>query len=308
VFLRRLENGTNCHIEMSHERSDALFDWYACDIRMNQKTVHWHFIVIEGGETFYCTRKGATRYPPTEDHDFVLIADFENPDWVPGAVFYQIFVDRFRNGNPENDIQTGSYEFDGHATLRNQWGAIPPEYAEGHCLDFYGGDLEGVRQAIPWFREIGVNAIYLNPIFSAKTNHKYDCTDYFSVDEAFGGGKALKDLVDALHEAGMHVIVDVSINHTGSEHPWYRTALDNPSSVERSFYYIDDQGFAKKWRGVDSLPQLNYGSRQLRALMFENDDSLVRKYIAEYGIDGWRFDVAMDTGRNDRDQFANEIF
>lgn len=308
VLLRRLENGTNVHMSMRFERSDTLFDWYACDLRINQKNVHWHFIIIQGTETFYYTRKSVTRYPPTEDHDFVLITDFENPDWVPRSVFYQIFVDRFRNGNPANDVENGSYVFDGHPTRKNEWGSVPPEYSEAHCLDFYGGDLEGVRDMIPWFKEIGVNALYLNPIFSARTNHKYDCIDYFSVDEAFGGGKALKDLTDALHEAGMRVLVDVSINHTGSDHPWYRTALENPSSSERSYYYFDDQGSAKKWRGVESLPQLNYGSQELRGLIFENNDSLVRKYISEYGIDGWRFDVAMDTGRNDRDQLGNDIF
>lgn len=308
AFLRRLTNGTNTQISMRVERETADFTYWACDFRVNQKNIHWHFILMTGDGALYFNREGTQKYPPTEDHDFTIIADFENPDWVPKSVFYQIFVDRFRNADSSNDVQDGSYVFEGHPTKKNPWGSVPPEYNEGFCVDFYGGDLEGVREKIPYLRNIGVNAVYLNPIFSAKTNHKYDCTDYFSVDPAFGGDRALKELVDELHANGMRVILDVSINHTGSEHVWYRKALADPSSPERSYYYFNAQGVANKWRGVDSLPQLNYSSNFLREVIYEGDDSLVRHYITQFGIDGWRFDVAMDTGRFDRDQFGNEIF
>jgi Glycosidases len=308
VFLRRLENGTNMQIRMSKDEDRGSYSWYSCSFRVNERFINYHFIIVTTTELVYCNRRGVFGYPPTEDHDFVILPGFANPGWVPGAVFYQIFVDRFRNGNPANDVQDGSYTFEGHPTKKNRWGDRPPEYREGFCLDFYGGDLEGVREMIPYFREIGVNALYLNPIFRARTNHKYDCTDYFNVDETFGGNEAFRALVQELHRNGMHVIVDVSINHTGSSHEWYRKALTDPHSAEHSYYYFDGNGTAKKWRGVDSLPQLNYGSPALRETIFEGDDSLVRHYIKEYGTDGWRFDVAMDTGRNDRDQFGNEIF
>jgi len=309
VFLRTLINGTNAHLQMDKEKKSDVFDYYSTYLIMNQKILNYHFIFITNNDVLYYTRDGVYEYPPTEDNDFVIMADFENPDWVTKSVFYQIFPDRFYCGNPKNSVKDGQYEFQGHKTIKVEWDKKPPEYNEGHCLDFYGGDLEGIKQKIDYFKKLGVNALYINPIFKAFTNHRYDCVDYFNVDDSLGGNAALIELVSELHKNDIKIIVDVSINHTGIEHHWYKKAEKDINAPERAYYYFNKSGDSKKWRGVDSLPQLNYGSKRLREIIYEGEDSLVRHYLKEpYNIDGWRFDVAMDTGRNDLDQFSNDIF
>ncbi len=309
IFLRRLINGTNANVEMFKNNEDDIFSYYSCTIKINEKFINYHFIILTENRIYYYNRKEILNYPPTEDNDFVILADFENPEWVLKSVFYQIFPDRFFNGNSENDVADNEYYFDGYPTKKNKWGTIPPEYNEGHCLDFYGGDLEGIMAKIPYFKEMNINALYLNPIFEAKTNHKYDCIDYFNVDPKFGGNKALKELTEELHKNNIKVIIDVSINHTGSQNKWYLKALEDNDSKERSYYYFNEKGNSRKWRGVESLPQLNYNSEDLKKIIYKSDNSLVAYYIKEpFNIDGWRFDVAMDTGKMDRDQFSNDIF
>lgn len=192
VILRYISNGTDKYSPMNLERSCEIFDYYSTTIKITESQIHYHFIIGTGTEVFYYNQLEVTDVYPTEDYDFRILADFQSPEWVKSAVFYQIFPDRFYNGNPENDVKDGEYTFDGHKTSKRLWNQKPAEYEEGHCLDFFGGDLEGVREKIPYIKALGANAIYLNPIFTAATNHKYDCIDYFSVDPHFGGDKALE--------------------------------------------------------------------------------------------------------------------
>ncbi len=308
-FLRTAINGMNALLPMRRAEAAGRFTYYETTLKVSQPWMSYHFIV-ETPETYYFfNRREVVTYHPTEDHDWVLIAGFENPDWVPRSVFYQIFPDRFRNGNPENDVRTGQYALSGHETIKMEWSEPAMPYRKAFSLDFYGGDLAGIKEKIPYLKALGVNAVYLNPIFSAGTSHGYDCTDYFHVADHFGGDGALIDLVDELHRNGIRLILDVSINHTGSEHPWFRKAIDDPSSEERGFYYISDDGTYIGWAGLHTLPQLNYSNDRLREIMFRGDDSVVRRYLRPpFGIDGWRFDVGNSTGRKDEHQLSHEVF
>ncbi len=308
AWIRAVIDGGGKYIRMNIEKETKNFVYYFGWLKVSQKWINYHFILDLGSEVLFFSKKGVFTHIPTEDYDFVIIADFENPEWVPKSVFYQVFPDRFNNGDTESDVKTGEYSFDGFTAQKREWGAPPLEYHEGGCLDFYGGDLKGIEDKIDYFKKLGVNAIYINPIFEAKTHHRYDCIDYFKVDPHLGGDKALKSLVDKLHENNMKIIVDVSINHTSVEHKWFKTGISDPNSEERGFYYFDKNNNYRSWAGVKTLPQLNYNSKKLREIIFEGEDSLVRYYIKHFDIDGWRFDVANDTGRNGLDQFGNEIF
>ncbi|MEN2997947.1 MAG: glycoside hydrolase family 13 protein [Brevinematia bacterium] len=308
AFIRAVIDGGSRYIRMQPSKKTNNFVYYEGWLKISQRFTNYHFVLDIGSEVLFFTRKGVFDYFPTEDNDFVILADFENPDWVPKSVFYQIFPDRFAQGNPEISVKTGEYEYLGHKSIKLEWGSEPLPYSRGFCLDFQGGDLYGIIQKIPYLKSIGVNALYLNPIFKAMTNHRYDCIDYFSVDPHLGGDLALKKLVEELHKNGMKIILDVSLNHTGCEHTWFKKALSDPQSEERGFYYFKPSGEYKGWANLSELPQLNYNSLKLREIMFEGEDSLVRYYIKRFDIDGWRFDVANDTGRNEKDQFGNEIF
>ncbi len=255
----------------------------------------------------------------TEDSDFKLVAGYESPAWVRQSVFYQIFPDRFCNGNPDNDVVNGEYRFDGHPTVKVPWGEPPKEYHEVFCLDFYGGDLEGIQQKVPYFKEMGFSALYINPIFHSATSHRYDCLDYFKVDPHLGGDEALADLRASMKKEDMKLILDVSINHTGTAHKWFNKenaffgsdvgAYQNPDAKERHYYFFDENNDYHKWYDVETLPTLNYTSEELRDILYRDKDSLVKKWLKKpYEIDGWRFDVANDMARNDAIDLSHEVW
>ena len=277
------------------------------------------YLVCEDVVYFY-TQKEITPYVPPLSYDFVLLADYAQPEWVKDAVFYQIFPDRFCNGEEGNDVRSGEYSRDGHPSIKMQnWEDTPLTYREALCLDFYGGDLQGVREKIPYLKELGVTAVYLNPIFTAPSVHKYDCLDYFHVDPHLGGDEALADLSAALHENGMKLILDISINHTGIDHKWFNRdgiwfdqsegAYNNPDSPERAYYFFGENNSYLGWLGVDTLPTLNYTSDALREVIYRAEESVIKKWLKPpYSIDGWRFDVANILGRKDELQLSHELW
>lgn len=320
VFLRTVPNGAERLIEAERCRVERGLAWYAAELEITENRMQYHFYLVCDTVVYFYTQKEITTYIPDHSYDFVLLADYVQPEWVKHAVFYQIFPDRFCNGNPENDVRTGEYRIDGHGPIRMEWDAEPLPYSEGRCMDFYGGDLEGVRQKIPYLRELGVTAVYLNPIFRAPTVHKYDCIDYFHVDPHFGGDEALAALSEALHANGMKLILDISINHTGTAHRWFNRdglffpkeegAYRNPDSEERGFYFFrGDANEYTGWFGLAELPVLNYSSQKLRDLVYRGRDAVLRKWLrAPWSIDGWRFDVADVFGRNNEQQLARELW
>lgn len=320
VFLRSLPNGSE-HLTEAHivKRERGLV-YYEAPLYINENRVHYHFYLVCDDIIYFYNQKEITTYVPDHTYDFVLLADYKQPKWVKSAVFYQIFPDRFYNGNPQNDVKDGEYTLNGYETIQmKNWEQSALTYDEGHCLDFYGGDLEGVKQKIPYLKELGVTAIYLNPIFTAPSVHKYDCIDYFHVDPHFGGDEALAELSAALHENDMKLILDISINHTGTAHKWFNRdglffnknvgAYNNPDSKERSYYFISEDNSYHGWFGFQDLPTLNYTSEDLREVIYRANDSVLKKWLKPpYNIDGWRFDVADVFARNDAVQLGEELW
>jgi alpha-glucosidase len=275
----------------------------------NERIWYFSFQLETPQGWFFATRKGLLSFHPSIATMYGVDTELESDDWVPGSTFYQIFPDRFLGMNPDLGVRTGEYIFDGHHTRELSVDEVPPAYEDGWCLDFYNGDLKGIAQSIDHLLDMGITAVYLNPIFSAKTNHRYDCTDFFHVDEHLGGDLALAHLSEQLHNAGIRIIVDISINHSGIEHPWFKKAQKDPNSHEADFYYRDEAGNFIYWENVHTLPQLNYSSDRLRHIMYRGNDSVLRKFLRPpFSIDGWRFDVGTDTGRRGEDQFCHQIW
>ncbi|MBR1781251.1 MAG: alpha-glycosidase [Oscillospiraceae bacterium] len=320
VVLRALKNGAEHLEEMYPVRREKGLVWFEAGIGMTERRMQYHFILICPDGVWYYTQNGVTAWMPDQDYDFVLMTDYVQPSWVKEAVFYQIFPERFCNGDPSNDVQSGEYSQDGFAALHMEhWEDTPLDYHQGHCLDFYGGDLQGIRQKIPYLKELGITAVYLNPIFTAPSVHKYDCIDYFHVDPHFGGDEALAELSKALHENGMRLILDISINHTGIAHRWFNRdgawfpktqgAYNNPDSPERAYYFFDGENRYRCWWNVSTLPTLNYTSQALRDVIYRAEDSVLKKWLKPpYSIDGWRFDVADVFGRQDELQLHGELW
>ena len=320
VLLRSIPNGVERFTEMTVAKRERGLVYYEAPLTMTENRMQYQFYLVCGDAVYFYTQKEITTYIPDHTYDFVLLADYVQPAWVKDAVFYQIFPERFCNGDPSNDVQDGEYTQDGWPTIRmKRWDDRALTYEEGHCMDFYGGDLRGVQEKIPYLKELGVTAVYLNPIFFAPSVHKYDCLDYFHVDPHFGGDEALAELSGALHANGMKLILDISINHTGIAHKWFNRdgvwfdksvgAYNNPDSPERSFYFFGEDNAYHGWLGVQTLPTLNYTSQSLRDIIYRREDSVLKKWLKPpYSIDGWRFDVAEVFARNDQVQLARELW
>ena len=289
VFLRTLRNGTQVLFEMRRTETVGELAVYQAALTVTQPVTKYRFIFAAEDGIYYYNQQGLTRYFPEGSRDFTLLADYRRPAFVENTVFYQIFPERFSTGDtdfeddPDNDLFLGEYPF-------YRW---------------YGGTLEGVRRRIPYLKALGVNAIYLNPIFTAPSTHKYDCADYFHVDADFGGDEALAALSAELHENGMKLMLDISVNHTGRKHEWFK------SDELRDRFYLHDKenGGYLGWAGVPGLPVLDYTNAAVREIVYRAPDSVLRKWLQPpFSIDGWRFDVADVFGRHDEVQLADELW
>ncbi len=293
----------------SQEREATIPYWTASLTMPAVDGLYWWFELKTSDLVHYYAADGFHSYGPALRDCFRLEADLDVPDWIPGGVCYQIFPDRFRKGDPSVGVRPGEYTFDGAKPQVLDWNQAPLEFEQGRCLDFYNGDLKGITDSVEHFVRMGVSVLYLNPIGVSRTIHRYDCCDFFHVDEKLGGDQALIELMETMHSHGIKVVVDISINHTGTAHPWFVAAQANPNGEEASYYYKDDDGTFAYWEGVPTLPQLNYGSEKLRELMYRGEDSVMRKFLKPpFNQDGWRLDVADVVGRRGADQFCHEIW
>ncbi|MEG0712460.1 MAG: alpha amylase N-terminal ig-like domain-containing protein [Niameybacter sp.] len=290
VYIKYLENGEEVIKEMQKDHVVGTFQYYTYTFNLYQKKLIYCFILITDEEVWFYTQKGLQSALPLGHYDFQYLFNFKPMEWLKKAVCYQIFPERFKNGNSSNDVKEGEYTYQGFKARRQVWKAVPKGYKDCGNLEFFGGDLDGILEKLPYLKKLGVNCIYLNPIFTAYSSHKYDCVDYFHVDPHFGGDEALEQLCEAIHEAGMHILLDISINHTGINHPW---TVEHPE-----YYYHEPDGHLCLWQGVEDLVTLNYEHPQVREIIYKGTESVIQKWLnPPYNIDGWRFDVGQSVGK-----------
>jgi alpha-glucosidase len=308
IYLRIAPDGEQAFIPMNQGRLEPPVRWWEADLPIDQPTVHYRFVLqAEDGIWFY-TAGGATVYEPLDSTDFRILADYSSPAWLSQAVFYQIFPDRFANGEPANDPSPDEFEYRGFRPSTFRWGTQPPA-DQLFPLVFYGGDLQGILQRLDYLQDLGVNALYLNPIFTAHTNHKYDVVDYYHVDPHFGGDAALGELRQALDDRGMRYILDIVPNHAGFWHPWFQKARSDLAAPEAQFFtfnrHPDDYA---TWLGVQMLPKLNYRSPELRQRIYAGPEAVIRRWLRPpYSADGWRVDVANMLARQGATQMGSEV-
>lgn len=282
---------------------------YRASVTMPDEPMYWYFVLFACDRAYYYSRKGVSASPPSLYDSFFLKPDIIDVSWVGSSTCYQIFPDRFKESDPSVGAKDGEYTFDGGKVQTMDFSEKPLPFDEGKCLDFFNGDLKGIEDAIPHFKALGVNVLYLNPIGVSRTTHRYDCCDFFHIDEKLGGDEAFISLTRKLHDEGIRIVVDISINHTGIEHPWLLKAQQDRDSEEASFYYFNEDGSVACWEDVPTLPQLNYNSSRLRALIYKGEDSALIRFLKEpYLQDGWRLDVASVLGRRGDDQLCEEVW
>lgn len=273
--------------EMKHSGNDGLFDYWFVEVSPEFRRMRYGFELTNENETIVYTEKGFYPEAPYDDvayyfcFPFLHRGDiFRAPEWVKNTVWYQIFPERFANGNPAINPKD---------TL--PWGS-----AEPLSNNFFGGDFEGIIKNINYLVDLGITGIYFTPIFKAYSNHKYDTIDYMEIDPQFGDKATFKRLVDVCHQHGIKVMLDAVFNHSGF---YFAPFQDVLKYQEKSRY---KEWFHLREFPVKTSPVPNYDTfaftEQMPKLNTENEE--VKKYlldvakywIEEFDIDGWRLDVA----------------
>ncbi len=204
---------------------------------------------------------------PANGNTFALSVDrLAPPEWARQAVIYQVFVDRFFPG------------------IGNDW------KSPADLLGFFGGTLWGVAEKLEYLADLGINCIWLSPIFPSPSHHGYDATDLTQVETRYGGDEALRAVVEEAHAKDMRVLLDFVCNHISHKHPIFQDALSNPESPYRDWFSFDDSKLGyRAFFAVKQMPQVNYANPEARAWMID----AARYWLREFDVDGYRLDYAI---------------
>lgn len=276
-------------LPMKRRKRKGEFEFYEAKITLGEDPIRYYFRVTVDGDDYIYDNRGAVpeQGNPTamdDRYSFRVIPDFKTPEWAKGAVFYQIYVDRFCNGDTNNDVRTGEYRYLDKLTESREW----DEPIDTGINEHYGGDLQGIINKLDYLKELGVDVLYLNPIFVSPSNHKYDTADYDHVDPHFGvihsddgaildsplksnaeatrfisrvtsaenleaSNALFAKLVSEAHSRGMKVILDGVFNHCGSFNKWMdaERIYENASGYEKGAYVSKDSPYHDYFRFGD---------------------------------------------------------
>ena len=290
---------------MQNSYSDALYDYYTVSLDVPDSRIGYIFLLQSGNEKYYYSEEGLTT---DYNHEKSYYNFFQYPyinkidlhrkvTWCDKSVFYQIFVDRFRIGETKKNTDY----------IDKKWGELPEPKG------FFGGDLKGITEKLDYLNDLGINAIYLTPIFQSPSNHKYDTIDYETIDEMFGTNSDLKELVENAHRRGIKILLDAVFNHCSYLCKQFQDVL---LKGKQSGYYdwfiihgdrpdLDDMNY-ECFAACNYMPKWNTNNNEVQNFLLH----IAVKWIREYGIDGWRLDVAdevsHDFWRNFRKAVKNE--
>ena len=274
-------------VDVPVKYKDELFAYYEIQLKINDVRFVYIFQLEENGKIFYYSEDGLTEsydYQECFYNFFQLPYINENDvmplvDWMPGSVFYQIFVDRFCVGNENKDM---SY-------IDMKWGDKPTP--KNHA----GGDLRGVIKRLDYLKDLGISGIYMTPIFLSESNHKYDIIDYKMIDPQFGNTQDLVELVEEAHKRGIKVVLDAVFNHCSNKMEQFQDVVRNGrNSKYYSWFIIDGDKANIKNRNYEcfayceSMPKLNTANPDVQSFLLD----IATYWIDVADIDGWRLDVA----------------
>ena len=287
---------------MKKLRSDGLFDYYEISLHVPDSRIGYLFYLTDGTESYYYSEEGLTKsydfskgYYNFFQYPYINDADLHRRvRWCENAVFYQIFVDRFCRGDRNKDA---SY-------IDRQWNEPPAQKG------FYGGDLKGIIQKLGYLRKLGVNALYLSPVFLSPSNHKYDTVDYGRVDPMFGDKQTLRSLVAEAHRRKMRVVLDAVFNHCsmlcaqfqdvmakGKESPFYDWFIIRGEKPDPG--RVNYECFA----ACNYMPKWNTNNEEVQDFLV----NAALGWMRDTGIDGWRLDVADEVSHAFWRKFRREV-
>ncbi|MGO2618317.1 MAG: glycoside hydrolase family 13 protein, partial [Lactococcus cremoris] len=223
------------------------------------------------------------------------------PAWYRDAVFYQIFPDRFHNGNENGQVSHPKPNSFIYGTKSDTPFYVKEENGDIARWDFFGGNLRGIINKISYLKELGINAIYLNPVFSGTSNHRYDTNDYLKIDSMLGTQEDFQELINLLHQEQMHLVLDGVFSHVGKNSLYFNIngdygddegAAKNPDSPYFDWFKFENYPFDyKSWWGIKDLPEIDKDNESFRDFIYGRKNSVLSKWN-DLGIDGWRLDVA----------------
>lgn len=276
--------------ELEKKITSGKFDYYSISWPLGEELFRYSFKIYgKDGQVLYYNQCGVFD-EVIDEYAFEIMPGFATPDWAKGAVMYQIFVDRFYNGDPDNDVVDGEYIYIGEPCVQvKDWDKYP---ASMGIREFYGGDLKGVLEKMDYLQELGIEAVYFNPLFVSPSNHKYDIQDYDYIDPHYGvivedGGEALAPgetqnihatkyqkrvtdkknleasnelfatLVEEFHKRGIKVILDGVFNHCGSFNKWMdrERLYENQNGYASGAYISEDSPYRRYFDFMESKSQ-----------------------------------------------------
>ena len=281
-------------------------EWWGCDFTPEQSGLYFYRFEIDtwrgtlGITSRFGGESGIDEFGAPEGECWQLTvfeSQYQIPDWLSGGIMYQIFPDRFyRSGTTKYNVPQDRY-------LHQRWGS-QPEWRPNHQgeitnSDYFGGDLEGIIQKLDYLQSLGITCIYLNPIFEAHSNHRYDTADYTKVDPLLGSKEDFKRLCKEANKRGIHIMLDGVFNHTGSDSIYFNRkgryqTLGAYQSQESPYYdwyqfYQWPEQYACWWN-FETLPNVNEANETYNAYI-NGTDGVIQTWL-KAGADGWRLDVA----------------
>jgi alpha-glucosidase len=291
VHLRTVEDGEPAYAPAEPIHHGHAHDVFEARVPVTGPTQRYRFLLDGPSRSGWLSQAGFVEHDVTDVDDFALVAGPPPPDWVADGVLYQVFPDRF--------ARAGTSEAWPSWADRAAWGDPVRTDFPASMRQLYGGDLAGIAQHVDHLVDLGVTGIYLNPIFPAPENHRYCASSFDEVDPFLGGDRALAELAATLHAVDLRLIGDLTVNHSGSTHPWFAAAQADADSIEAGFYhFIDHPDRYHSWAGVGTLPKFDHRSEELRRRLYEGRGSVAERYLAApFHLDGWRVDAANMAGR-----------
>lgn len=295
VDLRLVADGEPIYRRAERVHRTAAVDVFEVEVPQVNPTQRYRFQLDGPQGAGWLTARGLLTHDVPDTWDFQLLASPPPPSWVADAALYQIFPDRFARGGAS---------------------ATWPDWAEPAAWDdpvattrpssmhqLYGGDLLGILAHLDHLEGLGVDGVYLTPVFPSIQNHRYAASSFAEVDPFLGGDEGLAALSAALHQRGMHLLGDLTLHHSGSTHDWFLAAQADATSVEAGFYLFDEHPDRyRAWQGVPTLPKFDHRDPELRRRLYQGTGSVAARYLAApFHLDGWRIDAANMAGRQGAD-------
>ncbi len=296
VVLRTVEDAEPFFAECAEIGRDEHAVWWEGRVHVCNPVQRYRFMVTAGDSYVWLNAAGVHTHDVPDACDFILTVAPPAPEWGRDATIYQIFPDRFARS------AAAAAEPTPHWAVAAEWDDPPIHVGPDTPLQFFGGDLDGITEHLDHLESLGMDCVYLTPVFPGESNHRYNASTFDEVDPLLGGDDAYRRLIDAAHARGMTVLGDLTSNHTGDTHEWFLAAREDVHCPERDFYYFAADGSYEGWKGHGTLPKLNYLDAELAARMH----GVVQRWL-EFGIDGWRIDVANMTGRRGEVDILHEV-